>query len=393
MKLWTVALLGLLLFAGDLPAEDAVEYAKTTKTAAVRKAPQLRLAYKLPDGATLSDTPGLRKAKVGKVALLFVDVDGDGAFDEAGLDGWTFERMPAKARMHYVFPLTPSLVLGADVLRYRVTADGTSVAWTLEKTKASKAVRAGLAMLNEVRVRNAVPPVPMDVARSTACGKHIHYMIVNNAFGHEEIEGKPGWSKDGAYAGIHSVIDQTVTLGEAVERWFATLYHRWPISDPRLASTGADERSPYAMLSPIRDMKDARWAWPALVPAPESEGQPTRAGHEIPMPYPKDETCGYPITLQFPSWESQVANVKAVLRVDKRKGSGKVVECYVSWPGHPANASRPRNDGCICLIPKQPLQGRTRYRVDVEYTWDDKADRRTWTFTTGKDRALPGGRR
>ncbi len=384
------AVLLLLCTPGPVGAEPK-PFEKHAKTFSVKKPPPLRVAHKLPEGVKASATMGVCKAKVGKVQLLFVDVDGNGAFDDAGVDGWTFERMPAKARMHYVFPHAPSLVLGANVAHYRVAKDGSGVDFTLTKPKLSAAVRAGVEMLNRLRVRNALPPVPVDATRSKACAKHINYMIVNDAYGHAESADKKGWSEDGAYAGIHSVIDALVGLDDASIRWFATLYHRWPISDPRVTSVGAGTGGSYAMFSSIRDMKDQRWAWPVIVPAPDSEDQPTTAGRERPLPYPPGESVGYPITLQFPAWTSAVTKVKAALRLKGPKGTE--VPCYVTSPLNPANPSRDRNDGNICLLAKQPLKAKTLYWVQVDYEWNGEKEQRTWSFRTGRARELPEGYR
>ncbi len=385
-------LLALLLWTpaawADRPAASPARV-KRLKTQVVKKPPVLRVVHRLPKDVKAIEHPAVRAAKIGRTTVLFVDVDGGGRFDDQGIDGWTLGVMPARARVHYVFPLGDKLVLGADEIQVRVASDGTSVDVTSLRTKLSPTERVGLARLNLLRVRNAWPPLPVDAVRSLACAKHVHYMTIHDAYAHEEVEGRAGWSKEGAYAGIHSVIDLQVTLAEAFERWFATLYHRWPLTDPRLTAVGVATGGGYAMCSPLVDKRDDRWVWPVLVPAPESEGQPTRAGKELPMPYPAGEVAGYPITLQFPEWRSRVSEVRAVLR--KKGASGPEVPCRLSWPGVPANPARERNDGTICLIPKRPLAARTSYWVRVSYTWREKPEQRTWTFRTGADRGPPEG--
>jgi len=385
-------LLVLLLCAPAAWAEGepvAVVYAQSTATKRVKKAPALRVVQRLPKDIQAAAQPGVRLARLGKTSVLFVDVNGDGRFDDRLVDGWTPAVMPAKARTHYVFPLGDALVLGADVVRYRVAADAVRVDFTLVRAKASREVRAGLVRLNVLRVRNALPPLSLHAVRSAACAKHVAYMKIHASYAHEEVEGRRGWSKDGAYAGIHSVIDLQVTLAEAFDRWFATLHHRWPLTDPRLTAVGAAVGDPYAMCSPLVDKRDERWGWPVLVPASDSEDQPTRAGRELPNPYPVGEAAGYPITLQFPTWRSAVGGVRAIVR--KRGPAGAEVACRVSWPGTPANPERERNDGVICLIPRRPLAARTVYWVQVDYTWREVAERRTWTFCTGVDRGPPAG--
>jgi hypothetical protein len=389
---WLLLALGVCAHpAGPLTAkEDAPPFSKSARLKAWKKKLVFHRRYRLPKDLEAAETPGVRTGKLGKRALLFLDVDGDGTFDELGIDGWAHPKGVKREADRFVFPLRDSVVLDGQVIRYRVHADGSRVDYEPTPIEAGPNILAGLAKLNDLRMQSGLLPVGLDAERSAKARKHVRYMVLNDAYGHGEEKGRPGYSEDGAWAGIYSVIDWGVTLEEAAERWWATLYHRLSLSDDRLEAVGAAASDGYAMFVPRSWVGEGNVDWPGIVPAPHSHGIATRAGRERPLPFPDGEQPGYPITLQFPGWNDVVTDAKAVLRSVSRKGRTKRVPVYFSDFRRPAHASRRGNDGAICLIPVKPLEAYTVYRVHVIYTWRGTPCEREWTFTTGPERKPPG---
>lgn len=98
---------------------------------------------------------------------------------------------------------------------------------------------ATLTRVNALRQSFGAPALRLVPAWSAGCAKHVAYMR-RNAFGHDELPGRPGYTADGARAGAASVLFSppaepfATTLGA----WADEPYHQVEVLNPRLARTG-----------------------------------------------------------------------------------------------------------------------------------------------------------
>ena len=81
----------------------------------------LWFGYRLPEGRKPAEKPTVRKAKVAKLVCLFVDLDGNGVFNEKGVDGW------ALTGMNYLLPLEDVVVMELYRVAWSVDEKGEQV--------------------------------------------------------------------------------------------------------------------------------------------------------------------------------------------------------------------------------------------------------------------------
>ena len=238
-----------------------------------------------------------------------------------------------------------------------------------------------LQQLNDQRLAAGVPPVAFSAELSRACRLHAAYVVnedpstVAGLAMHDELEGSPWHTADGAVAAKQSCIT-SYNADCAVAPLLATLYHRVPMMASELARVGIGEAEKDFRYATVIDVLGARDDAPrraVMVPGDGQTKVPQRfANGEWPDPRPPGapDIVGYPITL---SWYGE-GDATAVLKSLR----GGEVECWVSTPKSPANAARADNAASICLLPKKPLAHATKYAVTVttkEKVW-------SWFFTT-----------
>ena len=250
-----------------------------------------------------------------------------------------------------------------------------------------------LARVNAYRAHAGLPPVKVDAKLSKGCTAHAEYMKANRGTSavvgleiHNEHQDLPGATPEGAACGkAADIYPEIADLPTAVDGWMASLYHRRPILSPTLTSIGVGyARLPEGtlmaamMFAPADETSDK---WPIEYPADKQTDVPLEFGNEIPNPVPGGGRGGYPVTIQFPSFD-KVTGVKATLADD----SGKAVALFESDPEHPATSFG--QYGVVCLIPKQPLRPQTTYTATVTTTWKDATKTYAWSFTTVGLRAV-----
>jgi hypothetical protein len=249
----------------------------------------------------------------------------------------------------------------------------------------------GLRVLNGFRRTAGLKPAGYAALLSYACALHSRYLAnesVENTYGlraHEEVEKSPFRTAMGAEAGRSSVISSG-TVVDSIHGWMATFYHRISLIDPNLEKAGIGRWAPGSMYNVCVDSKTGVASRPdsgiVSFPANDQTGVPTSFDPfgEVPDPLPNDvESAGFPITLSFfpASNASQVSAVKAALSID-----GKEVPCWISWPGNPANKSRPTNSNSFCIIAKNPLRPKAEYSVRIKATVNGKEGTWEWRFRT-----------
>jgi uncharacterized protein YkwD len=244
--------------------------------------------------------------------------------------------------------------------------------------------------VDRYRAAVGLPPVMLDATLSKGCMEHANYMRLNNDTdamaglnAHQQRPRLRGASAAGAACGKAADLFFGVSdLEVAVDGWMATLYHRRPILSPTLERIGVgyarlrDGSYMAALMFVDSHAIDVTGKWPVEYPTDNQSGVPLEFGSEFPNPVPGGGRAGYPITIQFPPYD-KVTAVRATL-VDER---GRNVPFYLSDPEHPAMSSFGQW-GVVCLIPKVPLNPRSRYEVKVDATWNGKPGTWRWSFTT-----------
>src|SRR5206468_3448054 len=125
-------------------------------------------------------------------------------------------------------------------------------------------------------------------------------------------------------------------LDAAVDGWMASLYHRRPMLNPALQKIGVGyaELAEGTLMAALMfaDADESKGAWPVHYPATGQTDVPLEFANEVPNPVPGNGKGGYPLTLQFPSFD-KVTGVTA-----KLESGGKPVPFYLSDPEHPATS-------------------------------------------------------
>ncbi len=244
-------------------------------------------------------------------------------------------------------------------------------------------------LVDRYRAAVGLSAVTLDAKLSKGCMAHAQYMRRNkdsdaiaglNA--HQQRPNLRGASAEGAACGKAADLFFGVSdLEVAVDGWMSGLYHRRPILTPTLERIGVgyaklpDGSYMAALMFVDTNGVDVSAKWPVAYPADNQGGVPLEFGGEVPNPVPGGARAGYPITIQFPPFDT-LTNVRATL-VDER---GKDIAFYLSDPEHPATSFG--QYGVVCLIPKLPLRPESRYEVRVDATWKGKASTWRWSFRT-----------
>jgi hypothetical protein len=337
------------------------------------KTPFERL-YGLPSGRSGPETPACIEVALGRLRLVFCDVDGNGRYDEVDVDGWTVE-----GQTHLV-PLERPFVVGATRVEVSFDEENKRVTWTSEDLSAPPAIVRALETLNARRLQNGLVPLWLDEAASKRCALHARYMQLNDEQTHEEDPGRPGYTEEGARAGMSSSLGGSEDLADMADRICRQFFHRFSALDAQTGAFGLAAAHGYSLVDGASVKSPRPWPDPVLIPAPGSRDQPLSfATTERPLAYPEGATPGFPITLQFHGGADPRVEKAELWKLGRKPVP---VEIWTSWPGNPANAMFPQNYASICLIPRSPLSPRAAYRVEVTYRRGEETTTTSWTFET-----------
>ena len=273
---------------------------------------------------------------------------------------------------------------------------------SVPQAKAEPPDERALRLLNHYRETAGLTPVKLDRQLSAGCMEHANYMVQNQGTDamaglnpHTQRSNLPGASAAGAAcAKAADLFPRVSDLRVAIDGWMAGMYHRRPMLDPQLERIGVGyARLPDGMLTAALRFENAArrgGTWPVAYPADKQADVPLDYGAESPNPIPNHGTGGYPITLQFPPFDSVQVSAKLT------DATGNRVEFFLSDPQHPATSFG--QFGVICVIPKRSLQAEHTYSVRINATWKGKAGSWTWSFSTvslrrieaSDDRAVAG---
>jgi hypothetical protein len=362
----------LVLWGGAGAEEDLPNVVKLVKKGPVYR---VRRNYVLPEGVAAAEKPDVRRGMLDKSDFFFYDVDGNGKFNDVGVDGLIMNNMP------YLLPLEEKTVIGASEFLWKVEADGSVVAFRRDPLPISEGQKKVLIQFNLWRVMNGLPAVTIDQQLSDACNEHCAYMERHSELTHEQDQAKEGFTTAGAEAGKRSCIGEEGPV-ESVHLFYATFYHRLPLIHPGTKAIGVGASVRYAAVDGLtRRDRRIEWIYPVIVPAPNSFGHLTHFAHEAPDPLPEGAPpAGFPITLTFA--KGKITDAKVDLRVKDEKGD--LLPVFLSSPEYPANPKRPDNRMSICAIPRAPLRPLTTYWVKATYLLDGKACEHVWKFNTGR---------
>ena len=317
---------------------------------------------------------------IGGEALAVIDVDGDGIYNEAAIDGMAW------AGHAWLFPLPAS-----DERWCTATLDCTALAFGPQGQDARLSARPlattvpealpVLRNVNHERVLIGLTPRPENPRLSADLQKHCHYMVLNDTLTHPEDAGKPGFTKEGHEAGMNSILG----MGTAADRLAAimveTYFHRQDVIRPETRAFGVGYEGRYGGIDGRRDMGNSgAYRWPVLCPVPNQAEIAVAYAKESPDACPGDQAAGYPITVFFGSGKASLTawSLKAV----SGKAPGAALDCYPFDHKTGAGAEFSGYQNCVCIMAKDPLQGGTTYEVMIKAEHDGKPWERTWRFTT-----------
>ncbi|MEL6428999.1 MAG: hypothetical protein AAFR54_07445 [Planctomycetota bacterium] len=197
---------------------------------------------------------------------------------------------------------------------------------------------------------------------------------------HEEYPDKEGFTPEGVWGGLHSVIAFTGDAERAIDDWMGAFFHRLPLLEPGLCGTGLAINEDVVVLdvASLRNQYfgEALVAWPY-------EGMtdvPCCFTPEVPNPVPGEDQgrFGYPFTVQaYWGVEPNAHTLELEMFVEDELDP---VACHVITPEAPL-FDRLTPGNAYCLIPKRPLRKNTGYRVVGREVETGEATE--WRFSTG----------
>src|SRR4029453_5611845 len=307
------------------------------------------------------------QAKIGSDLVLFVDLDGNDQI-APGTDGLA---MPSVAP--FVVPLTEGLLLRSG--QYKVAFEATKQAsLTADDLGAAQKYVADCFAFTEIRLRAGLRTAVLDPQMCLDCDKHTDYMKLNKITDyddtgrinpHLEDPGKPGYTAEGAAAGIGSNIprgDAGGILRTSILAWYSEPYHGSNMLYPSTEKFGVTSRNNVSMISLKRG---GGFGDPYVHPPDGGVEIPTAFGagehSEFPNPVPGTDGgkgCGFPIVVRLHGKYSAIDTAERV------GGGGRPVKGTWSSPTKPANPQAvPDNAGHVFFIPSKPLAGKKTHKV------------------------------
>ncbi|MEN8151817.1 MAG: CAP domain-containing protein [Planctomycetota bacterium] len=327
---------------------------------------------------------GALEGKIGRTKVRFVDHDGDGTFLTPHRD---FLHVAKTGEVH---PVAEHVVLGREV--YRLTTDeaARTITWRkVTKTFASPdvfpgwaGVAAGLAHLNRLRAGMNLPPVRLDREASRHALLHLKYCSLNGGNPHQEEEDRPGYTREGASAGIHSIgwLGAGSGVVSVIDGQLASLLHRMDLIDPRKTAIGIATGSNRVWIH-VECGKYRPWEGqgPSIFPGPGGKWPVGVYAVDNPDPRPKGEqqATGIPVTVAWFGEEDGVLKVRAELFAGRRK-----VACLTNQSGrHDLKSNAPK--ARAVLMARSPLSSGT---YEVRVTWKQHGEEKhlTHRFRIGR---------
>lgn len=248
-----------------------------------------------------------------------------------------------------------------------------------------------VAKLNAQRVANGIPGgITLNPDWTTGCRHHVRYEELNGIpWTHQEVAGKPGFTKDGQLAAITG--DQAYTNSWDLGNPFENLpLHLATLLAPGLQQVGAFESGRRVCVSIAlgggRQLADDRlFTYPGggRTGVPTSQivhGEWPHAPGDV-VGLPQGTTTG-PTIYVFSAGPWQFAGPLRLTAASLRGPRGPVAIRVVDPRTHPAIAPYVA-PGVFFLIPVSPLAPGTRYNASVTVAGNGDTQTRAWSFRTG----------
>jgi uncharacterized protein YkwD len=221
---------------------------------------------------------------------------------------------------------------------------------------------------NELRAAVAAPTVRADDRVTTAAQRHAEYLAQNNALGHDEVPGSPGFTgasvrdrlaaQGYADANASEVATSFSSGTEGVRSLWVLPYHRLGLMHPHAVVAGwghAETAGRAITVGVIVYDFNAPAPERVRVPAPDQRVAGTYSGEEIPevVPAGAARPVGYPIMVVYSG--ARAVDLRSARVTD---ASGREL------PHHVVPQIYERD--YVAIIPVSPLAPGARYRVRLE---------------------------
>jgi uncharacterized protein YkwD len=216
--------------------------------------------------------------------------------------------------------------------------------------------------LNAYRQAAGVAPTAENLSFSDGAAKHATYMLLNpTEFEHSETPGHPGYTPEGDQAARQSNLYRAYpgfTTANAIDGWMESLYHRYGMLAPELATTGfalgCDSKRCAAVLNVIGGMGDSNLM-------PDGITYPGAGQHGV--------QTGV-LSWQFYRFDSLAVLTSATLR----DANNNPVAITTSSPDNYWNV--------VAVKPVAPLAPGATYTVEMHVTIGSRDLSRVWSFQT-----------
>ncbi|EKD78248.1 MAG: SCP-like protein extracellular [uncultured bacterium] len=263
--------------------------------------------------------------------------------------------------------------------------------------------------LGAARLSAGMLPVKRNTSLDYGCALHAEYMRLNDEMTHDEDASKPGYTEEGAAAGVQSVITYQFdnSMISALDLWLEAPYHRFSLLYPEFTSTGwamSDAlyyneyyNKYFACLNSIAgtefdssgyDKNVTYWDYDNHEPIPYPGVNQLNVpilfhGNEEPDPlealggtYP----TGYAVSLIFP-----VGNTITDANVTLVDENGNNHPGYLRTPYEEDDPNASYQGNAVLFMAEDPFDYGTTYTATVTATRDGEAYEKTWSFRTTSD--------
>ena len=261
-----------------------------------------------------------------------------------------------------------------------------------------------LVSLNWYRKLCGLDPVSEDITLSAGDHAHVQYLLANYSEAlrsgampggemHEERDGSPGYTPEGAAAGKQSDVDFMYWHGHkpdglvnfAILDWISGAFHRLPLLNPNLHKVGYDDfcggglcvAALNAVGGAVAAAKNQLFGHPVLFPPNGAEINLRTFNDEWPDPLAScpgyAAPSGLPITLALGSFvpvkldSFEVEGIAADGAKEKLDACGFDPETYVNSEefGQAAGRGVLAASSAVVVIPRRPLTRGTSYQVKI----------------------------
>lgn len=343
------------------------------------KAPTaLPIEFAEKDGTWTYRIPCALEVTASQGTMCFLDRDGDAWFDDLDVDGVVLG--PATSKTPEVKPFTGEVRLGAQ--RFLAFADVDEAGlWAVSEGVRDDYVRQA-SVVNQLRKYASLPAVGLAEDRIAACEAHSRYCAKNGGLSHDEDPGRPGYSAEGHDAGMKSCLGHGEDAASATYDMLQTLWHRNLYLSRSLSRVGVGHMEHILTSDVLSYGDDTGGRTLVFFPPARALDVELRGANENPDPYPDGKELPGPfITVLLPPGRRP-----PLISGSVASRGGAPIDCATTDPTHPPAGARerfPDNDGCLVLIPRQPLAPETIYDV-VIVAGTGKKDQQTfrWSFRT-----------